>query len=90
METQNQELKLLRGFERDSEWFHNNIDLLRKRGFTEKFVAVKEKDVISSEKDMDLLVESLERKGENPSYLFIEFVHPKGFTLLLWKWKEYL
>lgn len=78
-----QELKMLKDFERDSEWFHENTNLIRKSGFTGKFVAIKNKSVISSENNVDSLIESLEKRGENPSYIFIEFVHPKGFTLIL-------
>jgi len=78
-----QELKLLKDFERDSEWFHENTNLIRKNGFTGKFVAIKNKSVISSGNDADSLMQSLEKKGENPSYIFIEFVHPEGFTLIL-------
>lgn len=83
MKTENQELKVLREFEKDSEWFHKNIELLRKKGFTEKFVAVKGGKVISSGEDANLLITSLEKQGENPSYVFIEFVHPEGYTLIL-------
>lgn len=78
-----QELKLLKDFERDSQWFHEHINLMRDRGFTGKFVAIKNKNIISSEKDVDTLINSLEKNGENPSYIFIEFVHPAGFTLIL-------
>lgn len=78
-----QESELLHNFEKDSEWFHKNIDLLRKRGFTEKFVAVKRGDVISSDKDINNLIKSLEKKDENPSYVFVEFVYPKGSIVIL-------
>jgi len=79
----NQELKLLHNFEQDSKWFHNNIDEIIKKGFVNKFVAVKNKNIISSEKESNELIKDLEKKGENPSYIFIEFVYPKGFTLIL-------
>jgi len=78
-----QELQLLRNFERDSNWFYENISLFRKKGFTGKFVAVKDKNVISSGDKLDVLIGSLEKQGENPAYIFIEFVHPEGFTLIL-------
>ena len=78
-----QELQILKNFERDSEWFHGNINLIRKDGFTGKFVAIKNKSVISSGNDVNSLIGFLEEKGENPSYIFIEFVHPEGFTLIL-------
>ncbi len=78
-----QEAQLLQNFQQDSEWFHNNTSELIKRGFVNKFVAIKNKNVISSEENLDHLLEGLEKKGENPIYLFIEFVHPEGFTLIL-------
>jgi hypothetical protein len=79
----NQELTLLKNFEQDSEWFHNNNKEIIKRGFVNKFVAVKDKKIISSGKNLDELIKILEEKGENPSYIFIEFVYPEGFTLIL-------
>lgn len=78
-----QELKLLEDFERDSKWFHENIDTIRKKGLVGKFVAIKNENVISSGVNADLMIQSLEERGENPSYIFIEFVHPEGFTLIL-------
>mgnify|MGYP001614614084 CR=1 FL=1 len=78
-----QELQILKDFERSSQWFYEHIVRIRKQGFTGKFVAVKEGKVISSNKDINSLIKSLEEMGENPSYVFIEFVHPEGFTLIL-------
>ncbi len=78
-----QETQLLHNFEKDSKWFHEHIDELRKKGFTSKFVAIKNNNVVSSGENIDILIDSLEKKSENPSYLFIEFVHPEGFTLIL-------
>jgi Family of unknown function (DUF5678) len=78
-----QELELLKNFEQDSEWFHKNTSEIIKNGFVNKFVAIKGKKVISSGNNIDVLIKDLEKEGENPSYLFIEFVHPSGFTLIL-------
>jgi hypothetical protein len=78
-----QELSLLKDFEKDSQWFHNNINKLRKEGFTGKFVAIKNSKPLASGKDIDIVIENIEKKGENPSFVFIEFVHPEGFTLIL-------
>ena len=79
----NQELQLLKNFEKDSKWFHENINKLRGKGFTGKFVAVKDSKPLASGKDTDMVIKNVEKKGENPSYIFIEFVHPEGFTLIL-------
>lgn len=83
MSGEGQEMKLLESFKKDSEWFHKNIDELRKRGFTGKFVAVKDEKPIASDKNIDIVIKTLEGKGQNPSFLFIEFVYPEGYTLLL-------
>ncbi len=80
---QKQELSLLKNFERDSEWFHEHINKLRKEGFTEKFVAIKNSKPLTSGKTIDIVIKEIEEKGENPSHIFIEFVHPEGFTLIL-------
>jgi len=82
MET-SQETQLLNNFERDSKWFHEHTDELRNKGFVSKFVAIKNNNVISSGENMDVLIDSLEKRNENPSYLFIEFVHPKGTIIIL-------
>jgi hypothetical protein len=78
-----QGLSLLQNFEKDSLWFHENINKLRKEGFSGKFVAIKDTKPLTSGKDINLLMSDIEKKGVNPSYVFIEFVHPEGFTLIL-------
>jgi len=77
------QLQLLKNFEEDSKWFHNNVDLLREQDFTGKIVAIKGGGVISSGKEMDEVIKDLEFRGENPQFIFMEFVHPEGYTLLL-------
>ena len=83
MMTQQQELSLLKNFERDSKWFYENVDKLRKQGYTEKFVAIKNNKPIASGKDINLVIRKLDKQKENSSFLFIEFVHPEGYVLLL-------
>lgn len=78
-----QELQILKDFERDSRWFHENIEKLREENFTGKFVAVMNEKPIASDKSSDAVIKSIEKEGKNPAYAFIEFVYPKGFTLLL-------
>jgi hypothetical protein len=80
---QTQELSLLKNFEKDSEWFHENINQLRKEGFTGKFVAIKNSKPFMSGENVDMIINEIEKKGGNPSYIFIEFVYPEGFTLIL-------
>ncbi|MBU1252374.1 MAG: hypothetical protein KJ905_02725 [Nanoarchaeota archaeon] len=80
---ENQEIQMLSNFEKDSEWFYDHMDELRKKGFTGKFVAVKNQKPVASDKNIDKVIGELDKQGENPSFLFIEFVHPEGYVLLL-------
>jgi len=78
-----EQAQLLQRFERDSSWFYKNIDKLRKQGYTEQFVAIKNAKPIAADKDIDIVIRKLDKEGENPSFVFIEFVHPDGYVLLL-------
>ncbi len=80
---QQQELSLLNNFEKDSKWFHENINKLREKGFTNQFVAIKNAIPIASGKDIDVVIKKIEEKKQNPSYIFIEFVYPKGRIIIL-------
>lgn len=80
---ENQEMQLLKGFKRDSEWFHENIDKLREQNLTGKFVAIMNQEPIASDTNLDVVIKTIEKEGKNPACVFIEFVHPKGFTLFL-------
>jgi hypothetical protein len=77
-----QELELLQRFERDSYWFQENMGSLRK-DFTWKIVAIKEGKVIASGKNMEEVMERLKEEKEKPELIFMEFVYPDGYTLLL-------
>ena len=80
---QAQELSLLKNFERDSRWFHEHINKLREGGFTGKFVAIKNSKTIASGENLDIVIKDIEGKSEDSSFVFIEFVHPEGYTLIL-------
>ncbi len=77
------QLREMEEFEKDSKWFYENIDLLRKKKLTGKFVAVKNKEIIASDSNLDEVIKFVEQKGENPSYLVIEFIYPEGTVVLL-------
>lgn len=70
-------------FEEDSRWFYKNINLLRKEGFTGKFVAIKNKSIIAGDKELDIVIKTLEERGEDPACIIIEFVYPKEAVILL-------
>lgn len=78
-----QDLELLRDFEESSKWFYENLKNLRNDGFSGKFVAIKDSKPISSSEEIEFLIKDVEEKGEDPSFVFMEFVHPEGYTLIL-------
>jgi len=78
-----QQLELLNSFEEDNKWFYEHINFLRERGFTGKYVAVKNKKEIAVDKDINKVIKLVRDSGEDPSFIFIEFVYPKEYILLL-------
>jgi hypothetical protein len=76
------ELESLQAFEEDDRWLHENVDRLRAK-FVNKFVAIKNKQVIDYSSEIEELVKKLEGKKENPSQLVIEFINTKDFKLFL-------
>ncbi|MDP2673032.1 MAG: DUF5678 domain-containing protein [Nanoarchaeota archaeon] len=75
-------LKEINGFEEDSGWFYENVELLRKKKFVGNFVAINNKEVIASGKDFNGVVKLVESKGKNPAYIVIEYVYPEGTVIL--------
>lgn len=75
--------QLVKRFEKDSEWFYKNVDKLRKLGYSEQFVAIKNAQPIASDKSIEVVIRKLDKNKEDPSFIFIEFVHPDGYVLLL-------
>lgn len=73
----------LEEFEEDTRWFYENMDLLRKKQLAGKFVAIKNKEVMAADTNIDVVIKSVEKKGENPAYIFIEFIYPEGTVILL-------
>ena len=78
----NEELIMLNKFEEDTLWLHKNLDNLRSK-FEDKFVAVRDKNVIASGEKIQEVIQILERKNINPSFIVIEFVYKKGVELIL-------
>ena len=70
-------------FEKDAKWFYENIEALRKKELTGKFVAIKDKNILASDKNVEIVIESVEKQGENPSYVLIEFIYPEETVILL-------
>lgn len=69
-------------FENDSRWFYENMDSIRKKRFTGKFVAISNKEVIASGENFEIVVKQVESKGKNPACVVIEYVYPEGTVIL--------
>jgi hypothetical protein len=70
-------------FEKDSRWFYENTELLRKKKLEGKFVAVSNREVIASGESFNIVVKEVEQKGKNPAYVVIEYIYPEGTIVLL-------
>lgn len=76
------ELELLKNMESDRKWLDSRIDSIRKM-HTNEFVAVKEGEIIESDKNFQKLMGKLKKKGKDPSLLLIRFIPKKGVTFIL-------
>ncbi len=78
-----EQAQLIERFGNDSDWFYRNTDKLREEGYVDKFVAIKNFQPIASDENIDVLIGKLEERKENLAFVFIEFVYPKDYVLLL-------
>ena len=75
--------KEINEFEKASDWFYKHMDDLRKDGLTNKYVAIKGEQIIASGEKVEIVVTKIEKGKQNPSFVFIGFIYPKGYTILL-------
>jgi len=73
----------LQEFEEDSKWFNENIKHLREKNLSGSFVAIKNKRLLASDKELSVVIKMIESQGENPAYVIIEFIYPEGTVVLL-------
>ena len=70
-------------FEKNSKWFFESISLLRKKNLTGNFIAIKNRNIVAYNKNIEIVIRDLEKMGENPSYILIEYVYPEETIILL-------
>lgn len=66
----------------DNQWFQKNY-LNFKGDYANEFVAIKDKEIIAHAKNLDLIIKILKDKKENPAFILIEFITPKGIEIIL-------
>ena len=76
------ELELLQETKNDETYLKENYRKLREQ-YPDKFVAIKNGKVIAEDSNMKILKTKLEKEGEDPALITIEFVHKKGTVLIL-------
>lgn len=79
---ENAELRAhLERLDQDSIWLNAHYDEFRK--YQGKVIAIKEKQIIAVQDNMEALLEELARKNENPAFLLIEVVPPENIAFIL-------
>ena len=76
------ELQLLKSSVTDDLWLQKHLDTIRKKN-EGKFVAIKNEKIIAADKDLEKVILKIQKVGENPSFVVIEFIHKKGYNLIL-------
>jgi hypothetical protein len=68
----------LRSFETDYVWVNENKDTLLKE-FNDQWIAVKDKKVIASDPDLNLLLSKI----SDPSHTYVEFITSEPLEMIL-------
>ncbi len=67
------ELALLTGAKKDLSWFSSNFEEIAKKN-NNRFVAIQNASIVSSNKSLDGLLEELKEKGMDPVKTLIKYV----------------
>ncbi len=77
-----QELKILEEMDRESKWLNSVYNEIKKK-FTNKYIAIKDEEIILASKDFDELIAKLGEKGEDPRFINVQFIPSKDIMLIL-------
>jgi len=76
------ELELLKETKNDEAYLRDNYGKLRER-YPDKFIAIKDGNVIAEGSNMSVVLAKLKKEKENSALITIEFIHKKGTILIL-------
>jgi Family of unknown function (DUF5678) len=62
--------------DKDTEWLHNHYNELVEK-YDQQHIAIKNKDVIEKDKELDGLILKLKQKGVEPADVLIQFIRNK-------------
>jgi len=77
-----QVLETLERISNDNRWFQENY-LSFKNKYANEFIAIKEREIIAHAKNLNMIIKILEDKKEDPAFILIEFITPKGIEIIL-------
>ncbi len=72
----------LQNFEEQGKWLQKNYERLRKKYYNQ-FVAIKDKEVFVSGANIKQVIKKVESKGEDPSFILIEYLPKEKFNLVV-------
>jgi len=75
-------LEILKRVEKDSRWLSENYEEIQSK-YEGKIIAIKDSQIICEGNTMDEVLNKLEKKGENISFLLIESIPPKDVSFIL-------
>ncbi len=75
-------LEILKRVEKDSRWLSENYEEIQSK-YEGKIIAIKDSQIICEGSTMDEVLNKLEKKGENISFLLIESIPPKDVSFIL-------
>ncbi|MCK4637131.1 MAG: hypothetical protein KAT49_04560 [Methanomicrobia archaeon] len=79
---ENEEMKQFEEYERDADWFQEHFDELAEK-YVGCVLAVKNRKILATNEDIDVLIRELRTKGENPAVLFIGSILPGDEIIIL-------
>jgi hypothetical protein len=77
-----EQMKQLKRFNADINWFQKHYPTIKKR-YKGQYVAVRDLKIIDHDKDGDLLLKRLKKRGIDTSSVAVEFVSDKKYQLVL-------
>lgn len=80
--SEKEEIDAIMRMERDSEWLESVYNEIREK-FVDKFIAVKNRQIIGNNSNLQDLLRDLRSNNEDPNSTLIQFIPSQDFMLIL-------
>lgn len=81
MSEQQQLMQEFKRIDKDNNWLQKNFNKIQTK-YGGKFIAIKDGKIIASETSIESLIAVLKGAKQNPDLLLVEFITPKGITII--------